>query len=359
MQKEIIAVLTIESGSKKGQCLELASGGKLLIGRSKEADWFVADLTVSRRHAEFSADETGLYFRNYGINGSLVNGQRVEHSELIALGDDTLIEIGPCKLRASLVLLGKTIMIPKTPAAPQSLEHTQILPKKRPLEPPVAAAAPEPEEKSKPGLKTLIENLRSKYLRSGVSKISFVLVLFLGLMMLASLFSGGNAGEAKPSRQDKNSPGVEKVFRIEFPVAAISGSIPGDSIAKANELFKTAEKRLRERAVQDGNMYESIRLWQKGINLIGQYTRRDSVAIYRQALVDGQRACGEIEAELQKLQRNARVSKLAENFAQAHSIAQVMQRTAVDIDHWAYRRAKELENELKSELSTDSRKQYR
>jgi pSer/pThr/pTyr-binding forkhead associated (FHA) protein len=65
-------------------------------GRHPEADLFLDDVTVSRRHAEFARVEGGFHLRDAGsLNGTYLNGERVDDAPL-ANGDE--VQIGRYKL---------------------------------------------------------------------------------------------------------------------------------------------------------------------------------------------------------------------------------------------------------------------
>lgn len=68
-----------------------------IVGRHPDAEIFLDDVTVSRRHAEFVHDQDGrIAVRDLGsLNGSYVNGERVEERSL-ATGDE--VQIGRFKL---------------------------------------------------------------------------------------------------------------------------------------------------------------------------------------------------------------------------------------------------------------------
>ncbi|MCC5948394.1 MAG: FHA domain-containing protein [Nitriliruptoraceae bacterium] len=66
------------------------------IGRHPDADIFLDDVTVSRRHAVLQAGERGLTVVDNGsLNGSYVNGERVDE-RLLGTGDE--LQIGRFKL---------------------------------------------------------------------------------------------------------------------------------------------------------------------------------------------------------------------------------------------------------------------
>ncbi len=66
------------------------------IGRHPESDIFLDDVTVSRRHAIVSQQGRGMVVEDNGsLNGTYVNGERVERREL-ATGDE--LQIGRFKV---------------------------------------------------------------------------------------------------------------------------------------------------------------------------------------------------------------------------------------------------------------------
>ena len=65
-------------------------------GRHPESDIFLDDITVSRRHAEFTRRDRGYLVRDVGsLNGTYLNRERIEEAEL-ASGDE--VQIGKFKL---------------------------------------------------------------------------------------------------------------------------------------------------------------------------------------------------------------------------------------------------------------------
>jgi hypothetical protein len=66
------------------------------VGRHPDSEIFLDDVTVSRRHAEFTRTEGGATIRDLGsLNGSYVNGERVEE-RVLGTGDE--VQIGRFKL---------------------------------------------------------------------------------------------------------------------------------------------------------------------------------------------------------------------------------------------------------------------
>jgi hypothetical protein len=66
------------------------------VGRHPDSEIFLDDVTVSRRHAEFTRTEGGATIRDLGsLNCSYVNGERVEE-RVLGTGDE--VQIGRFKL---------------------------------------------------------------------------------------------------------------------------------------------------------------------------------------------------------------------------------------------------------------------
>lgn len=87
------AMLTVLSGMNAGQVFAL-DGTDHVIGRGTEADIWVEDGGVSRRHARITCRADGRYFiEDLGsTNGTFIGAQRIDVSE-IRLGDR--IQVGP------------------------------------------------------------------------------------------------------------------------------------------------------------------------------------------------------------------------------------------------------------------------
>jgi pSer/pThr/pTyr-binding forkhead associated (FHA) protein len=66
------------------------------VGRHPDADIFLDDVTVSRRHAELHRTEDGMLVRDLGsLNGTYVNAERVEERLLVTSEE---LQIGRFKL---------------------------------------------------------------------------------------------------------------------------------------------------------------------------------------------------------------------------------------------------------------------
>ena len=90
--------LTIEGGPQTGLTYVLGPGNTV-AGRSGDCAIFLPDVTVSREHARFSVDPSGLSLTDLGsTNGTYVNGARLDAGQL-AEGDELMI--GKYHLRVS------------------------------------------------------------------------------------------------------------------------------------------------------------------------------------------------------------------------------------------------------------------
>lgn len=82
--------LVTERGPKAGMTYVLPPG-TITVGRHPNSSIFLDDVTVSRHHCRFSADETTLEVEDSGsTNGTYVNGTRVDRAAL-SPGDEVLI----------------------------------------------------------------------------------------------------------------------------------------------------------------------------------------------------------------------------------------------------------------------------
>jgi len=90
------ATLVIRSGGGRAGEVFDASGERMTIGRSPDAEVFLDDVTVSRNHALLVRRRDGLYIDDLGsLNGTYVNRRRIE-SHLLQNGDE--LQVGKYKL---------------------------------------------------------------------------------------------------------------------------------------------------------------------------------------------------------------------------------------------------------------------
>lgn len=82
--------LVFDGGPRTGYTYVLGEGDTE-VGRTEDADLFLGDVTVSRRHAKFHVGHEGISVRDLGsTNGIYVNMERVEDAELKP-GDEVII----------------------------------------------------------------------------------------------------------------------------------------------------------------------------------------------------------------------------------------------------------------------------
>ncbi|MGH7490952.1 MAG: FHA domain-containing protein [bacterium] len=111
MNSQTLGFIEIESGTQKGKKIEIHPGCKITFGRSRNSDVCISDKTVSRTHAELRMYEDGIFFKNIGINGTLVDSRRIHHHEIIQLNNSVPIEIGGCKLNLDISDFENTMFI--------------------------------------------------------------------------------------------------------------------------------------------------------------------------------------------------------------------------------------------------------
>ena len=89
------AILVVQRGPGIGSRF-LLDGDLALAGRHPDAEVFLDDATVSRRHAEFTRRGTVFSVRDLGsLNGTYVGGRIVESAELV---DGVDVQIGKFRL---------------------------------------------------------------------------------------------------------------------------------------------------------------------------------------------------------------------------------------------------------------------
>lgn len=98
-----VAFLVVTAGHRAGTRFPV-DGDRATVGRHPDSDVFLDDITVSRRHVELSATQTGYTLNDVGsLNGTYVNGQRIDGEVMLTNGDE--LQVGKFKL---LYLLGSS-----------------------------------------------------------------------------------------------------------------------------------------------------------------------------------------------------------------------------------------------------------
>lgn len=89
------ALLVVRRGPNTGARF-LLDGDLTTVGRHPEADIFLDDVTVSRRHAEFLRHGTAFEVRDLGsLNGTYFDGVRIETA---LLSDGAEVQVGKFRL---------------------------------------------------------------------------------------------------------------------------------------------------------------------------------------------------------------------------------------------------------------------
>jgi Nif-specific regulatory protein len=103
------ARLTLEGGDCVPPTLDLSPTGQpVTLGRSRDNTIVLRDELASRLHAKIYFEDGRWHVRDFGLNGTRVDGQRVNGS--VALGDGQRVKIGEVVLRF--------VLEPKTPPKP-------------------------------------------------------------------------------------------------------------------------------------------------------------------------------------------------------------------------------------------------
>ena len=108
--------IVVDAGDVSPASVELSPGLTVTIGRSRENVFVVRDDLVSRLHAKIYHEDGRWLVRDFGLNGTLLNGEKLQGAT--ELSDDTTLTIGTVRLRY-LVQSGKSDGS-KTDASPQN-----------------------------------------------------------------------------------------------------------------------------------------------------------------------------------------------------------------------------------------------
>ncbi|MBX0298813.1 FHA domain-containing protein [Cryobacterium sp. 1639] len=89
------ALLVVRRGPNSGARF-LLDADVTTVGRHPNADIFLDDVTVSRRHAEFHRTERKFQVKDLGsLNGTYFDGERID---LAALSDGSEVQVGKFRL---------------------------------------------------------------------------------------------------------------------------------------------------------------------------------------------------------------------------------------------------------------------
>lgn len=92
------ALLIVRRGPTSGARF-LLDADVTTVGRHPEADIFLDDVTVSRRHAEFIRSGSSFVVKDLGsLNGTYLSGERIDSSQPAALADRSEVQVGKFRL---------------------------------------------------------------------------------------------------------------------------------------------------------------------------------------------------------------------------------------------------------------------
>src|SRR5262245_22066210 len=96
------ARITLEAGDCLPQTLDLSPGQPITLGRSRDNTVVLRDELASRLHAKIYFEEGRWHIRDFGLNGTRVDGVRVNGA--VELADGKKIKIGDVVIRFSTEL---------------------------------------------------------------------------------------------------------------------------------------------------------------------------------------------------------------------------------------------------------------
>lgn len=122
--------LFVEAGPQSGQRFALATA--TVLGRGQFADLVIADLAVSRRHAQIEPDGSAWLLRDLeSANGTRHNGKALRAP--VRLGDGDTVELGQTRLRVRRANAAGGSPLPLPALRPDELpEQTLLAPDARP-----------------------------------------------------------------------------------------------------------------------------------------------------------------------------------------------------------------------------------
>jgi hypothetical protein len=106
---EVTASFSI-NGKEHVRVIKLEPGTRKSIGRTKENDLAIDDISVSKYHAALMIgdDQTLMIADTGSTNGTFVNGQRIAYGKAVKLGPEDKLKIGVVDISLSLVVAAPT-----------------------------------------------------------------------------------------------------------------------------------------------------------------------------------------------------------------------------------------------------------
>lgn len=106
------ARLSVDAGEGVPITFELAPGQPATLGRSRDSSVVIKDDLASRLHAKVYFEDGRWVVRDFGLNGTKVNGSKVTGAT--ELNDGSVIQIGEAVVRFQM-LAGSTVTPPPMP----------------------------------------------------------------------------------------------------------------------------------------------------------------------------------------------------------------------------------------------------
>ncbi len=105
--------LVVDSGKHVGRQLKLKAG-KIIVGRSEEAQVRIGSADVSREHCTLRPTAEGVLVEDHGSrNGTLINDERITSQTLLTPG--SILTVGPMRFRlAKAVRVADRLSVPPT-----------------------------------------------------------------------------------------------------------------------------------------------------------------------------------------------------------------------------------------------------
>lgn len=367
-----IGTLEIFKGYGAGEQIELIPGTKIHIGRALENDLRIPDETVSRQHAEISVESDGVYFRNFGRNGSTVDGEFLLQAAPKRLRDGSIIHIESCEMRYEArqdmegPLRGRIVVLqPDMVADPVKYATEEECVSKPRVSRQASRAktqlfdpAPAGEEAEtgneirRPMWALLLEQVasfRSRFLKTTISKVSFALFIFIIIMYIS--------GSSENNSQEASAGGTLASFTDSGKAAgqqpeaarpAITGAAPESDQRVARAAFKSAEKLFSERMLRERNLFDSIQKWQAGLQLLQRYSRRP--AAYDVASENLRTAKALLQRKFDAWQKEVIIHFKKKEYQEAHETLQRIQKAIPDMRDTRYRWAKDYDRKVQRML---------
>lgn len=324
MRTEPLARAFVRHNSGATQTLEFFPGTLVTIGRGPDNTVCVADETISRRHAELSADHLGVHFRNLGRNGSMVNQKKVYAKEALLLDNGAELILGACAVRLELcgeemtkIVARTMLLVPQNAPAERTMIFTRPVESQTEPQPRAQIKKNKPEKAAPSAAHRFTGKLRAwqaQQLKSPVTKIGVVLI---PLLFIWSLLPSKKA-ESRGVTQTARSMNSQQGLKAEIPQEAI-GPVPAAAQRAAQILFESAQKLFEERKLRQRNLYDSISKWSEGLDLLQLYTERPIE--FEEAFAKRQLAEAELQQQFEDWKKDALFYFKKREFKKAEAVA--------------------------------------